>query len=132
MFRIQSRPIRVVLRWQLAATVMVALIAGYIAGMHGAVSAVLGGGINLVAGLVFALMAARATPASMEGAMLGALRAEGAKIGTIVVLMWLVLATYKAVSIAAFFAAFVITVVIFSMAFFVRDTQPQNGVSDGR
>ncbi len=48
-------------------------------------------------------------------------RAEAGKVLVIVVGLWLVLSTYQDVVPAAFFAAFVITVIVFSMAFFVRD-----------
>ena len=39
----------------------------------------------------------------------------------IIGLLWLVLATYKDVVLPAFFAAFVITVLLFRVALFVRD-----------
>ena len=48
-------------------------------------------------------------------------RAEAAKILVIVGGLWLVLSAYKDVVPAAFFTAFVITVIVFSMAFFVRE-----------
>jgi len=47
-------------------------------------------------------------------------RAEAGKIVVIVGGMWLVLSTYQDVVPAAFFTTFVITVIVFSMAFFVR------------
>ncbi len=43
------------------------------------------------------------------------------KILVIVGGLWLVLSAYRDVVPAAFFTAFVITVIVFSMAFFVRD-----------
>ena len=49
------------------------------------------------------------------------LRAEAGKIVVIVGGLWLVLSTYKDIVPAAFFTTFVITVIVFSMAFFVRD-----------
>jgi len=51
----------------------------------------------------------------------GALRAEGIKIALIVGLLWLVLATYADVVAPAFFGSFIATILIFSMAFFVRE-----------
>ena len=48
-------------------------------------------------------------------------RAEAVKILLIVGGLWLVLSLYRDVVPVAFFSAFVITVVIFSMAIFVRD-----------
>ncbi len=54
-------------------------------------------------------------------ALVAMLRAEAAKILVIVGGLWLVLSVYKDIVPAAFFTAFVITVIVFSMAFFVRD-----------
>jgi ATP synthase protein I len=48
-------------------------------------------------------------------------QAEAAKIITIVLLLWLVLSTYKEVIALAFLGAFAVTVVIFSAAIAVRD-----------
>lgn len=52
----------------------------------------------------------------------GALRAEAIKIGLIVGLLWLVLATYEEVVMPALFGSFFATILIFAMAFFVRET----------
>jgi ATP synthase protein I len=58
---------------------------------------------------------------SAGGVLIGALRAEGIKIGLIVILLWLVLATYKHVATLAFLGTFMVTAVIFSLAVVVRD-----------
>lgn len=123
MFRLQSEPIRTILRWQLIATALMALAAAYFAGVHGAVSALLGGAVSVAAALVFVWVASlgRAQPASMEATLLRGLRAEVAKIGVVVVLLWLVFALYAQLIALAFLATFIATVVIFSMAFFVRN-----------
>lgn len=120
-FHLRSRPIRTVLLWQVAATAALALLAGYFAGRHGALSAALGGGVSIAAGLVFVLVASFSKAKTVEATLFGALRAEAAKVGAIVVLLWLVFATYAQLVAPAFLAAFVVTVVIFSLAFFVRD-----------
>ena len=63
---------------------------------------------------------ARAVPDA--GTTLAAMfRAEAAKILVIVGGLWVTLSAYQDVVPAAFFTAFVITVIVFSMAFFVRD-----------
>ena len=49
------------------------------------------------------------------------LRAEAAKILVIVGGLWLALTTYRDLVPAAFFTAFVVTVIVFSMAIFVRE-----------
>ena len=58
---------------------------------------------------------------SAGGIVTGALRAEGVKVVLIVGLLWLVLASYAEVVAPAFFGSFVATILIFSMAFFVRE-----------
>jgi len=64
---------------------------------------------------------------SAGGILLVVLRAEAVKLGLIVILLWLVLATYRDVVATAFLGSFVTTVLIFSMAFFVRDNDQQIG-----
>lgn len=121
MFGVQSKPIRTVLRWQLAAAAVLTLVAAVLAGFHGALSAALGGAVSLFAGLAFAAVGSLSRAKSMEGALLGALRAEAVKLGLIVLLLWLVFALYQDVVALAFIGAFTVTVLIFTMAFFVRD-----------
>jgi ATP synthase protein I len=121
MLRDLSRPIRTVLRWQLMATVALALIAGVLAGGHGALSAALGGAVSIVAGLTSAVVASLGRAKSAEGALVAVLRAEAVKIGLMVALLWLVLATYRDVVVLVFLGSFAVTVVIFAMAFFVRE-----------
>ena len=120
---LKTRPIRTVLRWQLIATAVVAAIAGAWVGWHGAVSAMLGGFVNVAAGVAYALIlglgVARSTGPGMS--LVAMFRAEAGKILLIVGLLWLVLSVYKDVVPVAFFSAFVLTVVIFSMAIVVRD-----------
>lgn len=121
MLRHLSKPVMTVLRWQLAATAAMALAAGAMAGMHGAISAVAGGLVSITAGLAAAFVASRGDTKSAGGVLVGALRAEGVKIGLIAVLLYLVLNSYPDVVAIAFIASFVVTVLIFAMAFFVRD-----------
>lgn len=119
--RFLSKPIRTVLRWQLIATAALTLLAGIVAGVHGALSAALGGAISVCAGGVAAVVAAKSKTRSAGGILIGALQAEGVKIGLIVVLPWLVLVSYDEVVTAAFFGSFFATILIFAMAFFVRE-----------
>ena len=64
---------------------------------------------------------------AMAAVTLGLMTAGGAsaqdtvKIGLIVLLLWLVLAMYENVVAPALIGSFVITVLIFTMAFFVRE-----------
>lgn len=115
------KPIRTVLRWQLLATAVLTLAGGILAGVDGALSAALGGAISLCAGWGSAVVASKGKAQSAGEILLGALMAEGVKIGLIVILLWLVMATYDSVVAPAFFGSFIVTVLIFGMAFFVRE-----------
>ncbi|TAK38329.1 MAG: ATP synthase subunit I [Betaproteobacteria bacterium] len=117
-----SKPIRTVLLWQLIATAVLTLAGAYLAGVHGALSAALGGAVSFGAGLAAAVVASRGNAQSAAGILTGALAAEGVKFGLIGVLLWLVLATYRDVVVLAFLGTFVLTALVFSMAFFVRET----------
>ena len=121
MLRIQSRPVRIVLVWQVVVTVLMAIIAGLLAGFHGAASATLGGSVSVVAGLAFAMVMQSSNMQSADGTIIAALRAEATKIGLAVILLWLVLALYKDVVLIVFIGSFIVSILVFSMAFFVRD-----------
>ena len=122
---LKTKPFRTVLKWQVIATAAVAAVAGALAGVNGVVSATLGGVVNVAAGLVYGWLlgwgwGAKAIPDA--GSALGAMfRAEGGKVLVIVGGLWLALSTYRDLVPGAFFTAFVITVIVFSLAFFVRD-----------
>jgi ATP synthase protein I len=116
-----GRPIRVVLGWQIAATAVLTLFAGVLAGVHGAVSAALGGSVSVCAGWASARMAMTGTADSAGGVLVNALKAEGIKFGVIVVLLALVLASYAQVVVLALLGSFMATMLIFALAFFVRD-----------
>lgn len=119
------RPIRAVLKWQLVVTAVLSLIAGVSSGKHGALSAALGGVVNLTAGAVYAALLWMGTAGGRSRgahmALYAMLRAEAGKVLAIVAQLWFVLSTYRELVPAAFFSAFVLTVIVFSMAFFVRD-----------
>jgi ATP synthase protein I len=116
-----SKPIRTVLLWQIVATAILTGVAAMLAGAHGAISAMAGGLVSIIAGLVSALVAALGKATSAGGVLVGALRAEAVKIGVALLLLWLVLTNYGEAVVGAFLGAFIVTMLIFSMAFFVRD-----------
>jgi ATP synthase protein I len=118
---LSTRPFRAVLVWQAAATLIIAAIAGLWAGIHGALSAVLGGVINLAAGVVYAFILVLAPGKTAGATVVAMFRAEAAKILVIIGQLWLVLATYREVVLPALLAAFVVTVLLFRVALFVRD-----------
>jgi F0F1-type ATP synthase assembly protein I len=121
MLRALRRPIRTVLMWQVAATAMMALVVGLVADMPGALSAAAGGGVSILAGLASAFVASLSSAKSAGGVLAGALRAEAVKLGLALLLLWLVLANYEQAVVAVLLGAFVVTMLIFSMAFFVRE-----------
>ncbi|MBI3376065.1 MAG: ATP synthase subunit I [Betaproteobacteria bacterium] len=112
---------RTVLRWQAYATVVLALAGGLLWGKHTGVSALLGGMISIAAGWVFAVAGGWGATRSAGPALLSMLRAEAAKIGLMVLLLWLVLTMYEDVVAAGLIGSFLVTVVIFAMAIFVRE-----------
>lgn len=116
-----GKPVRTVLWWQLWVTAILSLAAGLVAGVDGALSSALGGLVSVVAGAISGLVAAKGRADSAGGVIVAALTAEGVKIGLIVLLLWLVLMLYKDVVAVAFLGTFIITVVIFALAFFVRE-----------
>jgi len=121
MLRGLSKPVRAVVRWQVAATAAMTLAAAVMGGEHAAASAAVGGLVSIIAGLAAAFVASRSNAKSAGGVLVGALRAEAVKIGLALLLLWLVLANYDEAVVAVLIGSFVVTIVIFSMAFFVRE-----------
>jgi len=119
---IGSKPLRTVLRWQLYATVITVLIAWVCTGRHGALSALYGGLTSWASGLVFAV-AVSGNKVRTAGETLRTLfRAEAGKVLLVVILFWLVLTTYQDVVPMAFFAAFVVAVIVSQAAIVVRES----------
>jgi len=114
-------PVGRIAGWQLLATVALAAIAGWWAGLHGALSALLGGLVNITAGVVYAVVVGLRRAPSAGDTVRTMIRAEGAKITLIVLQLWLVLTTYRDVVPAALLAAFVVTVVVWTAAIVIRD-----------
>ena len=124
--RVLSKPIRTVVRWQLLATAALVPLAGVLGGAHGALSAGLGGAVSVSAGLVSGLVAATGGGESAGGVLLTALKAEGVKLGVMASLLGIVLVVYAEVVVPVFLGSFIVTALIFSMAFFVREhNQPR-------
>ncbi len=113
--------IRRVLKWQAIVTGAGALVAYGWGGGHAALSAALGGVVNIAAVVVFAVVYALSGPTSRSGTVAALIRAEALKILVIVGQLGLILATYKAIVPVAFFATFVITVLLFRLALLDRN-----------
>ena len=119
----KSRPIRVVLRWQAYVTGVATLAAGVWFGYAGAISAALGGLINLTAVAVFGWLASRSRKSTAGETLYALLRAEAAKVALIIVLLWLSLSLYKQIEPLVFFATFIATTLITAAAIIVGDGQ---------
>ncbi len=128
-----QRPLRIVMGWQLVLTSLLAIVCAWLAGAHGAISAVLGGVVAMAGGLAFAWLASSQQKRSLSPEMAWdgltqIFKAEAAKVGVIIVLLWLVLATYKDVVVVGFIGTFILAVIIFSMAIFLRNpVSPDTG-----
>jgi ATP synthase protein I len=120
--KIESKPLRTVLRWQLYVTAAIAVCAGVSAGMHAAISAALGGLISWTTGLVFALLVSGGRVRTAGETLRILLRAEASKIMLMIFLLWLVLTTYRDVVPVMFFAAFIVSVLVSQAALLVRET----------
>lgn len=122
-FSPQLRPIRTVLRWQVIATAALTMAAAFLWGGDGALSAALGGCINIAAGWVYGWRVSQGEARTAGEALRTLFRAWGIKVLTIVALLVAVLANYRGIVHVAFFAAFVVTVGVFAAAIAVRDTE---------
>jgi ATP synthase protein I len=107
--------------WQVLASGLVAALAAWWEGWQGFVSGLLGGLVNVSAGVVFAMLVNVGRSTSAVGTLRTMIRAEAAKITVIVLLLWLVLSGYREVVHAAFFAAFIATVLVSQAAILIRD-----------
>ena len=116
-----NRQIRAALKFQAITTLSITLAIGSMGGVHWGLSALLGGLISLLGGATYGVMLSRVGNGSAEDALLAMMRAESAKILVIVLLLWLVFASYEEVFGAGFIGTFIITTLIFSLAVFIRD-----------
>jgi ATP synthase protein I len=96
-------------------------MAGWWAGLHGALSALLGGLVNVTGGVVYAVIVGLGRAGTPGDTVRTMIRAEAAKITLIVLQLGLVLTTYREVVAAALIAAFVATVLVSTAAIAMRD-----------
>jgi len=118
------RKFRPVFGSQVLAAIIIASIAAWFAGVHGAISALLGGLISITAGLVFVFLAAKSAGEKGKSAgevVFAALKAEVAKLFLAGLLLWLVLALYQEVVVVGLLGSFVVSILIFSLALFASD-----------
>jgi F0F1-type ATP synthase assembly protein I len=122
-FKPLMRPIRIVLRWQLIVTAVLAMMGMILWGPDGAASAALGGLINVAAGWVYGWRVAQGEAKSAGEALRTMFRAEAFKVLLILVGLWVVLQNYRDIVHVAFFATFVITIGVFAAAITVPDAE---------
>ena len=115
------RRFRPVFGLQVLATIIIASVAAWFAGAHGAISATLGGLISIIAGLVFVMLTGRSKVRSAGEVLVVALKAEAAKLFLAILLLLLVFATYPEVVVIALIGSFVVSILIFSMALFAGE-----------
>ena len=101
-------------------TAGIALGAGFYLGSSGAISALLGGMVMMVASCVYAAMTGGKIRSAGE-ALRTLIRAEAIKIGVIVLQLGTILTVYDAVVPGVFIGAFVVAVLIYPIALLVRD-----------
>jgi len=112
---------RIALRWQVVATLVLTVGAALLQGTQGALSAAGGGVVSVCAGTVAAYAASRSGGQSAGRILVGALRAEAIRIGLAVLLLWILLKNYDEAVVGVVVGSFVVTMLIFTMAFFVRE-----------
>lgn len=104
------------IKWQILASSLLAVVAGWLAGIQGALSALLGGGIGVAGVVVFALVLRRPS-GDTRGALRAAIRAEAAKVLVVVVLLWFAFVAYHTMVVLAFLGAFMVSVLLSGLAF---------------
>ena len=119
--RIESKPIRTVIGWQVIATVVITIVAGLFFGAHAAVSALLGGVVNQIADFAYAMMVSGGGIRTAGGTLRTLFRAEATRIVLIVLLLGGVLTSYRDVVHPVLFLSLVVSVIVFRAAILVRD-----------
>lgn len=116
---IRNESLRRVVFWQSLATGLMTLICGWLMGIHGAISAFLGGLVSIIASMVYAVLIDRHEGYTAGEVVKTALKAEAIKISVMIVLLLGVFLLYKEVVSIVFIGVFIVAAIIFSMALFV-------------
>jgi len=113
---------------QVLVTVVAALMGGWLAGVHGAISASVGGLIGLAGSAVFALIATRSRALSAGDVLVSAIKAEGAKLSLMIALLVIALMSYRDAVKGVLIGTFTVSAVLFGIAAFavaLRQEKPQ-------
>ena len=105
--------IRTVLKWQFCATFASTLLSTAWLGVHGLLSALLGGALNMAAVALAGMLLGKRRGRTPREAMLALLRSELSKLLLIIAGLGGVLAYYTRLEAAAFFTTFALTVMPF-------------------
>lgn len=114
---------RAAMRLQAIVTAAAVLLSGWFAGVHGAVSALLGGLIGIAGSLAFARIATKSKAKSADDVLVSALKAEGVKLSLMIGLLIGVLMAYREAVVGVLVATFVASAVLFGMGAFARSRQ---------
>ena len=112
------------------ATAALTLVSAIFWGGDGALSAALGGAVNIVAGGVYGWRVTRGEARTAGETLVTMFRAWGIKVLLIVGQLVLVLSLYRDIVHAAFFAAFVVTVGVFAAAVAVSEPGKTRSTTD--
>lgn len=118
---ITSRPMRVVMLWQIVATLLLTLGSGLLGGLEMGVSALLGGLANQVADLAYALMVSGSKVRSAGSVLRILFRAEAVRVTLIILLLSAVLMGYARVNSLMTLCSFMMSVLIFRLAICLKE-----------
>lgn len=118
---IKGRPLKIVLRIQLLATLAAASIFWLLIDMHGAISALFGGTISVIASAAYAVIVSQHSGFTAGAALRTALRAEAVKIILTIGLLWIVFKYYEGVNAFVFIGTFILVVLVYSLALLIAD-----------
>lgn len=118
---IKNRPLKIVLLVQLSGTFALVIVFLFALGIHGAISAMLGGAVSVISSAAFAIIVSHHKGYAAGDAIRTALRAEAVKIILIVGLLWMVFRFYANVNAFVFIGTFILMVLVYSMALLVAD-----------
>lgn len=112
-------PLARAMRWQAVLTALFAFACGWLAGFHGAVSALLGGAVSLAAAWAFTWVVRRSRSLHLVDTMVLMLKAEAAKIAVIVSGLLACFLLYPQVVGLALVGTFIVTTLALSAAAFM-------------
>jgi len=103
---------------QVAITIVFAIVAGALAGEHGAVSALLGGLTNVFASVVYVAVANFGLRHARGTGLWALLRAEIVKLAFIAIQLAVIVGFYKDMNVGAMFITFLVTLLAWRAALF--------------